>query len=329
MPFIIPDTDDRYDGPDSNHELLSKIFSHDMIKMLVYHCCRVDIEDNNDKAVLLQELLGPEFIELGTGTNRMAFLYNPSDERAFKGGAGLVYKFALDRRGLVDNFTEFKRSQEAPEYFIKAYETNILILIEEYVTLIDDQEFRANENGIKTVLEDLAKIYIFEDIGFSLKNYTNWGYRSDGTITILDIGYVYPIKGNEHIMTCPKCKSELKYNSNYTGFICSNSDCRLKFTFLDLRRRMDLSLEDYENRVIAGLNNVEMPDFDTINETMTSTIDNETHVNYHDTEDLTPIPREINNVNLYKLLNGEDDEDAAVEHDDDYEGSKYPPSHDY
>ena len=71
----------------------------------------------------------------------------------------------------VDNFTEFKRSIEAPEYFVKAYETNMLILVEEYVTLMDKQEFIANENGIKTILEDLSKNYLFEDIGFDLKNF--------------------------------------------------------------------------------------------------------------------------------------------------------------
>ena len=168
----------------------------------------------------------------------------------------------------VDNFTEFKRSIEADEYFVKAYETNMLILVQEYVTLMDEREFTANENGIKVVLEDLAKNYIFEDIGFSLKNYQNWGYRSNGDIVILDLGYVFPIKGNEHVMSCPKCRGQLTYNDNYTGFICKSSQCKTKYNFLDLRRRMSLDLENFENQMISDLNKVEMPDFDRLNESI-------------------------------------------------------------
>lgn len=79
--------------------LINNIFSKEMLKMLYYHACRVDISDNNEKAEMISELLGPEFQELGTGTNRIAFLYTPSSEREFRGGAGLVYEIALDRRG--------------------------------------------------------------------------------------------------------------------------------------------------------------------------------------------------------------------------------------
>lgn len=138
----------------------------------------------------------------------------------------------------------------------------MLILVEEYLTLMDAREFTLNETGIKTILEDLSKRYIFEDIGYTLKNFENYGYRSNGDIVILDIGYVYNIKGNEHVMTCPKCKAELKYNRNYTGFVCANTQCGAKYNFLDLRRRMNLDLENFENQMITQLNNVEMPDFD-------------------------------------------------------------------
>ena len=230
--------------------LINQIFSKDLLKMLYYHACRVDIEDNNDKAEMISELLGDEFQELGTGTNRIAYLYVPGPHREFRGGAGLVFEIALDRRGFVDNFTEFKRSIECPEYFVKAYETNMLILAEEYITLMDEQEFKINENGIKIMLEDLSKNYIFEDIGFSLKNYQNYGYRSNGDIIILDLGYIFPIKGNERVMSCPKCRGQITNNTNFTGFICNNSQCRQKYNFLDLRRRMSLDLENFENQMI-------------------------------------------------------------------------------
>lgn len=98
---IFPFEDDDDIEVDS---LINNIFSKELLKMLYYHACRVDIEDNNDKAELIAELIGPEFQELGTGTNRIAFLYTPSPERKFRGGAGLVFEIALDRRGLSQSF---------------------------------------------------------------------------------------------------------------------------------------------------------------------------------------------------------------------------------
>lgn len=176
--------------------------------MLYYHACRIDIDDNNDKAELVQELIGDEFQELGTGTNRVAYLYTPNEDREFRGGSGLVYEFALDRRGFLDSWAEFKRSQEIPEIAIKVYETNMLISVQEYVTLMDADEFRLNEVGIKEILKRLSKDYIFEDIG-----------------------YIYPKMGNEQALSCPKCRSEIVYNSDYTGIVCSNPSCRTKYDF--------------------------------------------------------------------------------------------------
>ena len=58
------------------------------MKALMYNCLRVDIADNNEKALIVKYILGPSFEELGTGTNRIAFRKN-----------GVVVKVALDRRG--------------------------------------------------------------------------------------------------------------------------------------------------------------------------------------------------------------------------------------
>lgn len=230
--------------------LISAFFSSDMIKMLYYHACRVDIADNNDKAELVQELVGPDFIELGTGTNRIAFRHN-----------GVVVKIALDRRGLIDNFTEYKRSGELPQYLAKVYESNMLINIEEYVTVMDEQIFADNKENILTILGELSKGYLFDDVGYSLKNYQNWGFRSDsGDIVILDYGYLYHLKGQESAVTCPKCKALLKYNSTYTGFVCSNGGCNTKFRIMDIMRRRNLDMENFENNMISSLGNIEMPD---------------------------------------------------------------------
>ena len=74
------------DEPPTN--LIRQIFTDDQIKALHYLAMRVDVEDNNDKAEMIKMIAPKDFVELGTGTNRIAFLYN-----------NLVFKIALDRRG--------------------------------------------------------------------------------------------------------------------------------------------------------------------------------------------------------------------------------------
>ena len=68
--------------------IIRQVFSDDQLKALYYLAMRIDIEDNNDKAEMIKMIVPKDFVELGTGTNRIAFLYN-----------NLVYKIALDRRG--------------------------------------------------------------------------------------------------------------------------------------------------------------------------------------------------------------------------------------
>lgn len=246
--------------------LINHIFTKDQLKMLYYHACRFDIEDNNDKASMITEFLGDEFDEIGTGTNRVAYLYTPSEDRDFRGGAGLVFKFALDRRGLLDAWAEFKRSREIPQYATKVYETNMLISVQEYVTLMDKRDFMMNENGIKEILKILDEDYIFEDIGFTLKNYENYGYRDNGDIVILDLGYIYPKRGNEQALTCPRCRSEIRHNHNYDRYICSNPSCRTKYMFIEIRNRMTQSLENIEDQVYFNIMEADVPDFGRLNE---------------------------------------------------------------
>lgn len=81
----ITTTDEEIQVPDN---LIRTVFTDTQLKALYYLAMRIDIEDNNDKAEMIKMIVPSEFEELGTGTNRIAFLYN-----------NLVYKIALDRRG--------------------------------------------------------------------------------------------------------------------------------------------------------------------------------------------------------------------------------------
>ena len=258
--------------------LISYFFDEKTIISLYSNCMRPDIADNNTKAELCANILGSGFSEIGTGTNRIAFLHN-----------GVVVKVALDRRGLVDNFQEFKRSTELPNYLAKTYETNYLINICEYIEVMDQDKFLINEAGIKKILEDLSKNYLFDDIGFTLKNSYNWGcreavltpeereYYDDDEIDqlydicILDYGYLYPLHDQkDKLLRCPKCQHKLRWNGAYTALGCTNSQCNFQTSPMNLRRKMNLDLEEMENNLIASLNNLKMPNLSKIEQSLSN-----------------------------------------------------------
>lgn len=235
--------------------IIRHTFSDELLKKLYFHATRPDLYDNNQKAELILDLLGPSFEEVGTGTNRVGVLKN-----------GIIYKIAIDRRGLVDNLTELKRAGEKP-YFVKVYECNYIIVACEFWTVMDEEIFLQNEKGIKTILEDLSKDYIFNDLGFNVKNCYNWGYReivnedgkSDGEIGILDFGYVFPKVGQYNALRCPKCGAEVKYNSAFTLMKCSNSDCGTEYSLNDIYGRMNKDFDEWETAQHTKMKHTPVP----------------------------------------------------------------------
>lgn len=254
------DTDKLENNVPTN--IIRNIFTDEQLRALYYLAMRIDIEDNNDKAEMIRMIVPKDFIEIGTGTNRIAFLYN-----------NLIYKIALDRRGLTDNLAEFKRSAELPMYLAKTYETNYLINVAEYVLVVDKHSFVQNEHNVKAILEDISKEYIFDDVGFNLKNYCNWGSRftSNGEImVILDYGYLYPLYGQnrEELFRCPRCGGKLHWNPSFTELVCSGNDgrerCSARFSPMTIRRNMKLDFEDFEEQMMAKFNQLQKPDLNKI-----------------------------------------------------------------
>lgn len=240
--------------PRKIHSYTQEYFSKEMLKTLYLIAMDDSFSHNNAKADAILKVLGNDFQELGPGTNRVVVKKDKA-----------VFKIAMDRRGMVDNFTEFKRSKEVPMYCAKTYESNLIITVAEYVNLMDEQEYVANKNAILTILEDLAKDYIFEDMGYSLVNRCNTGYRDNGDIVFLDYGYMYPKVGNEDALICRSCGSMLTNNSTFTKFVCTNPACRQVYEFDRIRRRMHMDLENEEDKLIAGINKLAVPDWNNLN----------------------------------------------------------------
>lgn len=226
-------------------------FTEEELRFLYIAAMRYDIDDNNDRADLIKAILEPKFQEIGTGTNRIAFMKD-----------GYVFKVAMDRRGLIDNGCELLRSKELPEYTAKIYESNLLINVMEYVTVINRSEFEQNKDMLRLILDDLSRAYIFDDISTLSKNFANWGYRSDGTLVILDYGYLYPREGNEFALKCQKCGAELKYDRSYATLKCTRETCAQVYRVTDIRRKMDKSIEQLELQRLYSEHGILLPDFE-------------------------------------------------------------------
>lgn len=222
------------------------------MKKLFANALLIDIDSNNVKVDIVKQLIGDRFAELGPGTNRYGCI----------GPDGYCHKIALDRRGIVDNITEFRRSPAIEFCAPKAYECNGVVLIVEPVELISREEFIANRELILDICHQLSKDYIFEDIGFAGKNFCNWGIRQNGDLVILDTGYMIPRKGNEDAMLCPVCGNPLKYNSHYTGFRCSHTRCNTEFNFIDVYRRLNTLTGD--DPLLDSVGSFSLPNFDAI-----------------------------------------------------------------
>lgn len=215
-------------------------FSKDLLRDLNKICHSV-VSDNNLKVDAMIDVMrhhNLDFIELGPGTNRLAILID-----------NYVFKIALDKRGIQDNINEFTTSQELQPYVVKTYETNDLITVCEYVTVISREEFEENKEPIRRILSILSESYLLGDVGTVGKNFCNWGYRDNGELVILDFAYIYRVKGDE--LLCSRDKAILEYDENFYNLRCPV--CSRKYTFMDIRRRIPVDYEKRENSIAKQL----------------------------------------------------------------------------
>ena len=226
------------------NEIVSKI-SKNIPKKELAELYRIamdySIEDCNVAAKRISDIMtNIGFREIGCGTNRIAFLKD-----------GYVYKVALDKRGFIDNISEYKRAIEFPKYLVKVYETNRVVLVCEYCELITNQIFNERKSEIRAILDELSMYYVMDDVGLTAKNYCNWGLRreidDDGnerdSLIIIDDAYFYPIRHNTDMLICT-CGARIQLNSQYTGYHCSNSACHMTWTVPEI---LNKSRYDYDN----------------------------------------------------------------------------------
>ena len=202
-------------------------------------CKNPIISDNNIKVEGMLSLLAKynvDAVELGPGTNRLAVLID-----------NYVFKIALDKWGQQDNANEFALSHELQPYVIKTYElsANHVITVCEYVTVISREEFMEEAEVLRNNLSVLAESYLLGDVGTVPKNFTNWGYRDNDDLVILDYAYIYPVKGNE--LLCSYDQTILDYDKNFHSLYCPA--CSRKYSFTDVRRKVTMDQENHEQQL--------------------------------------------------------------------------------
>ena len=221
--------------------LIKKNFSEEFMRK-VYDIYSNDYISIVEKTIRFDKIFTEEFghrkdyRRIGEGTNRFVCLLDNH-----------IIKVAYNYLAFIDNMNELAQAKYKSKYLAQAYETNGIILVSEYVTVMDKDEFLASQYHINKILDTLAedpsldndkrKFYILGDMGMSEKNYGNWGKRMNGDIVVLDYGYLYQLADNEwkEVARCPICSSSLEYTDDYSELKCTRTDCATKVKYTTLR----------------------------------------------------------------------------------------------
>ena len=219
--------------------LIKKNFSEEFMRK-IYDIYSDDCMSIVEKTILFDKLFTEEFghrkdyRRIGEGTNRFVCLLDNH-----------IIKVAYNYLAYIDNMNELAQAKYKKKYLAQAYETNGIILVSEYVTVMDKEDFLENQSPIFKILNLLEKDtslagnkerrYILGDMGMSEKNYGNWGRRMNGDIVVLDYGYLYQLSEAEwkEVSKCPICGSSLKYTSDFSQLICvQNAKHEVQYTTL-------------------------------------------------------------------------------------------------
>lgn len=314
------------DGTVEVQSLIKRNFSRDFMKKIfdVYSNKEMSIVE---KTINYDRIFREEFGErrdyrrIGEGTNRFVCLLDNH-----------IIKVAYNYLAYIDNVNELAMSKKLPKHgpLALAYETNGLILVSEYVAVIDKEDFLESQLQVKKILGSLEQDivsnvnknknshYILGDMGMSSKNYGNWGRRPSGELVILDYGYLYKTSFREwkKISKCPYCGNVLEYTDDYTELQCSSCKKTVKYTTL----RNNLGYKNIINTIKNIVNEDEFGKYDSKGKIDVDVYKTET---YEIEEEKPEIPNEIlqlidNAVNkffdvIYKINNKELDIDETIE----------------
>lgn len=246
--------------------LIKKNFSEEFMRK-IYDIYSDDCMSIVEKTILFDKIFTEEFghrkdyRRIGEGTNRFVCLLDNH-----------IIKVAYNYLAYIDNMNELAQAKYKKKYLAQAFETNGIILVSEYVTVMDKMEFLENQNAISLILDRLKadsmladgkeKFYILGDMGMSEKNYGNWGKRMNGEIVVLDYGYLYQMNSTEwkEVSRCPICGSSLEYTDDYSELKCIATNCPSKVKYTTLRNAFGYA--NIINNIKENLNDDKYVKFD-------------------------------------------------------------------
>ena len=282
---------------------INRYISKDLY-MQLYKLIYAEI-DNNDKVKMVQIYLneaGLEYQSLGPGTNRYAILMDQ-----------VVFKFALDKDGMIDNRREFLYSQDLQPYVIKVYECipNGLIMVCERIAVFDMLEFKkpATQAEVKDILKNIVGMgYLVGDVGITPKNYTNWGRRLTGEVCCLDFAYIYNVRFGVFRCNC-KDRSFFEYDANtFTKLKCPS--CGKEYTFGEIRRKISKKDQEEEIGDIRRLGyNLDKPEAIMPRNEEFSPNKNEVVEKFIDGEEMTEAEKNIQEAIEYQKKKKEESQD--------------------
>lgn len=215
-----------------------KRYIPDDLYLKLYRLMYVSDLTNNEKTTMIQIYLneaGVDYLSLGPGTNRYAVLIDQ-----------VVFKFALDEDGMIDNRREMLYTERLQPYVIKCYECikNGLVMVCERIRVIDSINFRTYRDKILDILKDITRQgFLIGDVGINEKNYLNWGIRPNGEVCCLDFAYIYNVKYNLFKCSC-KDHPFLEWDDMFVNLICPS--CHRQYTFGELRRKISKVAQEKE-----------------------------------------------------------------------------------
>ena len=96
------------------------------------------------------------------------------------------------------------------------------------------QEFVDSKYHIRAILQEITEDWLICDMGTISKNWLNFAYRDDGSLVVIDYGYVYPL--DRKIMHCKKCGGTLKWDPDFASLNCTR--CGKRHDPIEIRDRM-------------------------------------------------------------------------------------------
>lgn len=204
-----------------NEKLIDEYFSQEVVERLNELCDSYEITDNNLRAdAMMDILLDYGFYEEGCGTNRLCVSL-PDSNIPY-----LVFKIALDNRGVIDNNVETYLNEELGDDVPKVYFNTGLISVQQKIHIFDSDEFLEHFEEVMEIINRLTGDYIINDIG--PKSFYNWGLDEErNKVVIADYAYLSRVE-DAALSECPKCGGRLSYTKDFTHFQCDDCDAILE-----------------------------------------------------------------------------------------------------